>query len=220
MNIAMPALEALSFEICRRYPEKFPRHILKMLSRIICFGVFLNLKPPTTVHISKQPQRNGQRLLTVSLIKPSKCPCVLICPGNQIYTFPPDKIINSVFFHSQRHPGLDDKLHGHPTYLLFTNSVTARVGTPGDCYLCLNLAFISFFSQRPMLSSSLSHLQGLPQLTTSQEELFLSLPSSHHTLLVSLYSPISFCHIGNLSDPYSPSVYGNTQFNVLQKACM
>lgn len=103
----------------------------------------------------------------------------------QIYTFPPDKIINSTSFHSQKHPGLDDKLYGHSTYLFFTNSVTACVGTTRRLLsvptLSLGVHFFLFSASSAFLLSWSP--SGLPQLTTSQKELFLSLPSNHHLCL-------------------------------------
>lgn len=67
----MPILEVLSFEICRMYPERFLRHILKMVSKKICFGAFLNLILSTTVRMRQSLPLSDQRVLNIGFIEPS-----------------------------------------------------------------------------------------------------------------------------------------------------
>lgn len=76
----------------------------------------------------------------------------------QIYTFPPDKIINRALFHSIK--GILVWMINYMATLLIRflqTFVTACVGTPGHCSLCLNLAwrlFLPFpsFQRFPPLS--------------------------------------------------------------------
>lgn len=81
----MPILEVLSFEICRMYPERFLRHILKMVSKKICFGAFLNLIPQyNSAHASVAPAKWSEG--PEHRFHWAEHPYVLICPGQSRFT--------------------------------------------------------------------------------------------------------------------------------------
>lgn len=105
----MPMLEVVSFEICRMYPERFLRHILKMLSKMICFGAFLNLMPQDNSALASGTPAEGSEGTEWSVSLSQAPVCLHLSRTFQIYTFCPDKISNSAFFPSQRHPSLDEK---------------------------------------------------------------------------------------------------------------
>lgn len=114
-------------------------------------------------------------------------------PGTvQICSLCPDKIVNSASSRAQRCPSLDEKWPGHPAYLLFTNSLLQPLLEPWETALCA-------WTWPSCLSTFLS-LECFPRVLLSEAPLrmscfFVCLPAS--TLPVSLYSPVSFCLIGD-----------------------